>query len=76
MRKSRAPVVFRAWAVEMPRPEEQPVMRITLPRRSLVRFSSWIIWRAVGRLSPGPFGETQEAAYLDVILGVGMLVLR
>ncbi len=54
-RKSFAPVVFRALAVSMPMPEEQPVMRTTLSVSLPCRPSSLTMSMAVGRASPGPF---------------------
>lgn len=62
-RKSVAPVVARACAVVMPMPEEVPVIKMVLPLRALVMSLSWMIWRAVGRASPGPLGSLWTSAY-------------
>ena len=62
-----APVAERARAVSIPIPEEQPVMKATLPWSFPSRPSSWMIWRAVGRASPGPLVEAWAAAYLEVM---------
>ena len=52
--KMRAPVDPSARAVSMPRPDEQPVMRMVLSDSLLVKSLSRTISRAVGRASPGP----------------------
>lgn len=70
VRKRVAPVAFSARAVSIPMPDEQPVIRTTLSLSFPIKTSSLIISRAVGRLSPGPFGETQDAAYLGSMSAV------
>lgn len=37
------PVVWRAFAVSIPMPEEQPVINMVLPRSLAPIFSSWMI---------------------------------
>jgi hypothetical protein len=51
-------------------PDEQPVTKATLPESFPLRFSSLMICRAVGRASPGPFGDSWTAAYLEVMIEV------
>lgn len=50
-RKRVAFVLDRARAVAAPRPEEQPVIRMTLSGRAWVRFSLWMMESAVGWFS-------------------------
>ena len=71
--KNVASVVDRARAVSMPIPEEQPVMSMVFEVSFPVRFSSWIIWRAVGRASPGPWGFWCAAKYFE---GAMVVVVR
>ena len=63
-----APVAAIARAVSTPIPEEQPVMRKVLSCSLPSRPSSFMIWRAVGRALPGPWGFWCGAAYLEAMM--------
>jgi len=73
VRKSRAPVLWRASVVSRPRPEEQPGMTIVLSWSLLMRPSSSMIWEAVGRASPAPCGLAWTAAYRLLTISKGGL---
>jgi len=72
VRNTFPPVAASARPVSGPIPAEQPVTMKTLSSSLPTRSSFWMIWRAVGRASPGParLEDLCASVYLFGILAV------